>query len=145
VNEDELRVVGPATAQQLRRLRLSEDVFALQSEEVRGHLPNRPDRKCRQQNDESEGTNEWRQAYGEERKEDKERNESYHNQIQPVTAVIAASASPSSGAILALLGGSGRLQSPPRPPAYALPQAFRLRCVGLRLLAFVACFPEGAE
>jgi hypothetical protein len=48
VNEDELRVVGPATAQQLRRLRLPKDVFAPQSEEVRGHLPKHPDAKRHQ-------------------------------------------------------------------------------------------------
>jgi hypothetical protein len=44
-NEHEVGVVGPPTAQQLRSLCESEDVFAAQIEDVRNYLPKNPEAK----------------------------------------------------------------------------------------------------
>jgi hypothetical protein len=62
VNEYEVGVVGPATAQELAGLGESENVLASHTQDDRDRLPKSPDTKRHEKKDESERARVWRKA-----------------------------------------------------------------------------------
>jgi hypothetical protein len=61
-NEDEVGVVGAATAEQVRGLSEAEDVVAGRTKKVRSRFPEEPEDERYQESGESEGAHEWRHA-----------------------------------------------------------------------------------